>query len=334
MVKPGHRASGRTAATGGWAPYAFVLPLLTVFVAFYLWPAIVTLVSSTFRWSLLNPWSARTPSEWDFVGAENYTSTLTSDEFWSAVVNTAIWLVMFPLLVVALSLAISLGVWHLARVGGVFRSVFILPMTISLAAAGVIWGFMYNPDEKVGAINAVLDRLGISFDVDWGFLELRTGNWLSDPGVLHLGFADIRLVNLSLVVAGVWAFTGFGVITLTAGLTGIPTELVEAAKVDGATTGQTVRKVLLPLLRGPIGVVAVISFIFALRTFDIVYVMTGGGPAQDTTVVALLLWQQTYVFLDTPQAGAAAATAVLMSVVLIVLCFPYLRRIVGTRDAR
>jgi ABC-type sugar transport system permease subunit len=136
------------------------------------------------------------------------------------------------------------------------------------------------------------------------------------------------------VIAGAWAFTGFGVITITAGLTGIPTELVEAAKVDGATTAQTVRKVMLPLLRGPIGVVAVISFIFALRTFDIVYVMTGGGPAQDTTVVALLLWQRTYVFLDSPQAGAAAAMATLMSAALIVVCFPYLRRIVATRESR
>jgi ABC-type sugar transport system permease subunit len=325
--------SSRTAngerAAGGWAPYAFVLPLLVVFAAFYLWPAIVTLVSSMFRWSLLNPWSIAERDEWDFVGLENYTSTLTSDEFWSAVVNTTIWIVLFPLGVVVLSLFISLLVWHLARAGGLFRSVFILPMTISLAAAGVIWGFMYNPDSKVGVINAAFETLGIDFDVDWWILELHTGDWLSNPGVVDLGFAEIRLINVALVIAGVWAFTGFGVITITAGLTGVPTELLEAAKVDGATTWQTIRRVLIPQLRGSIGVVAVISFIFALRTFDIVYVMTEGGPANATTVVALLLWQQTYVFLDSPQAGAAAATAVIMSVVLVVVCFPQLKRMVA-----
>ena len=87
------------------------------------------------------------------------------------------------------------------------------------------------------------------------------------------------------------------------------------------------------MLRGPIGVVAVISFIFALRTFDIVYVMTEGGPAQDTTALALLLWQRTYVFLDSPQAGAAVAMAVIMSATLIVVCFPYLRRMLGRDGA-
>jgi ABC-type sugar transport system permease subunit len=319
----------RERAAGSWTPYAFVLPLLVVFAGFYLWPAIVTLVSSLFRWSLLNPWSVTQRDEWIFVGLENYTSTLTSDEFWSAVVNTTIWIVLFPLGVVVLSLFISLFVWHLARAGGLFRSVFILPMTISLAAAGVIWGFMYNPDSEVGVINAVLETLGIDFDVDVWILELHAGDWLSNPGMIDLGFAEIRLINVALVIAGVWAFTGFGVITITAGLTGVPTELIEAAKVDGATTWQTMRRVLIPQLRAPIGVVAVISFIFALRTFDIVYVMTEGGPANSTTVVALLLWQQTYVFLDSPQAGAAAATAVIMSAVLVVVCFPQLKRMLA-----
>jgi ABC-type sugar transport system permease subunit len=329
MTSSSTASRGRERRAGGWAPYAFVLPLLAVFAAFYLWPVVVTLVSSLFRWSLLNPWSVTEPDEWDFVGIENYTSTLTSDEFWSAVVNTMIWIVLFPLGVVVLSLFISLLVWHLARAGGLFRSVFILPMTISLAAAGVIWGFMYNPDSKVGVINAVLETLGIDVDVDWWILELHTGDWLSNPGVIDLGFAEIRLINVALVIAGVWAFTGFGVITITAGLAGVPTELIEAAKVDGATTWQTVRRVLIPQLRGPMGIVTVISFIFALRTFDIVYVMTEGGPANSTTVVALLLWQQTYVFLDSPQAGAAAATAVIMSAVVVAVCFPQLKRLLA-----
>ena len=188
---------------------ARLLPLLAVLCAFYLWPAITTLLSSLFRWGLLNPWSLRSPSDWVFVGVENYTSTLTSDEFWSAAVNTGIWLVAFPLLVVRLSVLIAVLAWHLTRAGGLFRSVFILPMMISLAAAGVIWGFMYNPDEQVGVLNAVLANLGIDFNLDWGFLTLNSGDWLSNPGVLDLGFVEIRLVNLSLVFAGMWAFTGF-----------------------------------------------------------------------------------------------------------------------------
>ncbi len=123
-----------------------------------------------------------------------------------------------------------------------------------------------------------------------------------------------------------WAFTGFGVITFTAGLTSLPNDLVESARIDGAGPLQTVRHVILPSLRGPLIVVLVQMVIFALRTFDIVYVMTGGGPAEDTMVLALLLWLQGFLFLDTPQAGEAAAIAVLLSLAMIVGAYPYLRR--------
>ena len=260
-------------------------------------------------------------------------STLTDASFWNAVLNTAIWLVVFPLLVVVFSLLVSILVWHTSRAGTVFRTVFILPMTISLAAAGVIWTFVYNVDPQVGVLNAVLDRLGI-LGADWrlGPLELHPGEWLANPGVLHLGFADIRLTNLVLIVPAFWAFTGFGVITLTAGLTAVPYELVEAAKVDGANAWQAARHILVPALRRPLVVVGVVSVIFALRTFDIVYVMTGGGPAQDTMVLALLLWQQAFAFLDTPQGGQATAIAVLMSVVLIAGSYPYLRQLIAGRS--
>jgi ABC-type sugar transport system permease subunit len=194
-------------------------------------------------------------------------------------------------------------------------------MTISLTAAGVIWSFVYNPDPGIGVLNASLGAVGLGGD----------HQWLSDLGLLDLGPVEIRFVNLSLVVAAFWAFAGFGVITFTAGLTGISQELVEAAKVDGARAHQIVRHVLLPALRGPIVIVAVISVIFALRVFDIVFVMTGGGPVQDTEVLALLLWQQAFAFLDTPAAGLATAIAVLLSLALVIGGYPYLRGLVAER---
>jgi ABC-type sugar transport system permease subunit len=315
-----------------YAPYLFVAPLLAIFTGFYLWPALQTVLSSFFRWGLLNPWSVREPDDWDFVGVGNYADTLADDSFWNAVVNTVVWLVVFPLLVAVFALVVSILIWYVGRGSVVFRTVFILPMTISLAAAGVIWSFVYNPDPDVGVLNAVAQKLGLlGADWDLGPLELHIGSWLSDPGVLHLGFADIRLANLALIVPAFWAFTGFGVITLTAGLTSVPQELVEAARVDGARAWQVARYVLVPALRRPLIVVVVVSVIFALRTFDIVYVMTGGGPAQDTMVLALLLWQQAFAFLDTPQAGLATAIAVLMSAVLVAVSYRYLRELLAGR---
>ena len=331
-ARPAARRRARS-RSGRLAPYVFVAPLLAVFAVFYLWPALVTVLSSFFRWGLLRPWSPVEPDRWRFVGLDNYTTTLTDPSFWNAVLNTAIWLVVFPLLVVAFSLLVSILIWYTTRGGTVLRTVFILPMTISLAAAGVIWSFVYNADPQIGVLNAVLDRLGI-LGADWrlGPLELHPGAWLSNPGVLHLGFADLRLTNLALIVPAFWAFTGFGVITITAGLTAVPDELVEAAKVDGANAWQTARRILVPSLRRPLVVVGVVSVIFALRTFDIVYVMTGGGPAQDTMVLALLLWQQAFAFLDTPQGGQATAIAVLMSAVLVAGSWPYLRQLLAGRS--
>lgn len=310
--------------------YAFVGPLLVVFSLFYLWPALNTLIGSFFRWGLLRPWDLFNPSEWDFVGLQNYIDILASGRFWNAVVNTLVWLVVFPLLVTGVSLLVSVLIWEAPRAKGLFRTAFILPMTISLAAAGVIWTFVYDPD--FGVLTRFVEWSGLDFAVDWGPVEFRTSDWLSDPGVIDLGFARIRMINLSLIMAGFWAFTGFGVITFTAGLTAVPDELMEAARVDGATTTQTIRHILIPLLRGPTLIVATISVIFALRTFDVVWVITQGGPAQDSEVLAVLLWKQAFVFLDSPQAGLATAVAIIMSAVLVAGAWPYLRDL--TREGR
>ena len=306
-------------------PYAFVLPLLVIFAGFYLWPAFVTVLSSLFRWGLLRPWSITSPGDWDFVGLQNYIDTLTSGRFWNSVVNTGIWLVVFPLLVTGVSLLVSVAVWYLPRGSGAFRAVFIMPMVISLTAAGVIWTFVYNPD--FGVLPAMIEFLRLDFAVDWGPIRLRTAGWLSDPGQIDLGLFRIRLINLSLVVAGFWAFTGFGVITFTAGLSNLSQDLVDAAKVDGARVHHLLRYVLIPALRAPMIVVGTVSVIFALRTFDIVWVITQGGPAQDSEVLAVTLWKQAFVFLDSPQAGLATALAVIMSAVLVVGAYPYLRKL-------
>jgi raffinose/stachyose/melibiose transport system permease protein len=311
--------------------YLFTAPLVVIFLGFYLWPAVSTTISSLFRWGMLNPWRPTNPYAWQYVGLDNYRATLTSGDFWNAALNTAVWIVVFPVLVLAISLVVSLLLWNVGRGAGLIRTIFILPMTISLAAAGVIWGFIYNPDPDKGVLNAALRTVGLEdASLDWGWLQLHAGRWLSDPGVLHLGSVDIRLTNVFVIIPAVWAFTGFGVITFTAGLTSVPAELTDAARVDGAGTLQTVRHVVIPQLRPSMIVVAVVSVIFALRTFDIVFVTTGGGPANDTQVLALLLWQQAFTFLDTPLGGVAAAVAVLMSVALVAVALPHLRSMVRT----
>lgn len=323
--------AGRTVTAGNeragkrlGVAYLFVLPALLVFALFYLWPAINTIVSSFFTWGILSPWQLADPSTWRFAGLGNYTDVLTDGRFWNAALNTAIWLVLFPIIATLLSLVLALLVWEVGHAARAFRTVFVLPMTVSLTAAGVLWVLVFNPD--FGVLPALLGIVGLDGAVlDAGPLHLRLADWLSNPGTLDLGFATINLVNLSAIMPAVWALTGFGVISFTAGLTSISPELIEAGRVEGANRFQVARHIVVPQLRGAMIIVAVVFVIYALRTFDVVWVTTQGGPGTDSEVVAILLWREALAFFDSPSAGQATAIAVLLSVAMIVGAYPYLR---------
>ncbi|MGH2380563.1 MAG: carbohydrate ABC transporter permease [Candidatus Limnocylindria bacterium] len=323
------RGTARTQEGGGVA-YLFVLPAVLVFALFYLWPALNTVLSSLFTWSILAPWQLADPENWRFTGLGNYVDVLTDGRFWNAALNTAVWLVLFPILATFLSLALAIGIWELGRAARAFRTVFVLPMTVSLTAAGVLWVLVFNPD--FGVLPAALGAVGLEGAmIDIGPLHLRFSDWLSNPGTLELGFATINLVNLSAIMPAVWALTGFGVISFTAGLTALSPELVEAARVEGANRFQVARYVVVPQLRPAMVIVAVVFVIYALRTFDVVWVTTQGGPGTDSEVVAILLWREALAFFDSPSAGQATAIAVLLSAVMVIGAYPYLRSLL--RDA-
>jgi len=317
------RGEGR-ARPGGTIAYLFVLPAALVFALFYLWPALNTVLSSFFTWSILAPWQLADPATWQFAGLGNYVEVLTDGRFWNAAFNTAIWLVLFPIIATVLSLAIAIGIWEISRGARALRTVFVLPMTVSLTAAGVLWVLVFNPD--FGVLPAALGVFGLDgANIDIGPLHLRLSEWLSNPGTLELGVATVNLVNLSAIMPAVWALTGFGVISFTAGLTAISPELIEAARLDGANRFQIARHVVVPQLRGAMVIVAVVFVIYALRTFDVVWVTTQGGPGTDSEVVAILLWREALAFFDSPSAGQATAIAVLLSAVMVIGAYPYLR---------
>lgn len=315
--RDGTRGQGRVA-------YLFVLPAALVFALFYLWPALNTILSSLFTWGILSPWQLADAATWRFAGLGNYAAVLTNPRFWNAALNTAVWLVLFPLIATVLSLVLAIGAWEIGRGGRAFRTIFVLPMTVSLTAAGVLWVLVFNPD--FGVLPQALGVIGLDgANIDLGPLHLHLGDWLSNPGTLDLGFATISLVNLSAIMPAVWALTGFGVISFTAGLTAISPELIEAARVEGANRLQVARHVVVPQLRPAMVIVAVVFVIYALRTFDVVWVTTQGGPGTASEVVAILLWREALAFFDTPSAGQATAIAVLLSAAMVIGAYPYLR---------
>jgi ABC-type sugar transport system permease subunit len=297
---------------------------LVVFTLFYLYPALNTLLSSLFRWGVLSPWQPFAPETWQFVGLDNYVLVLRDGRFWNAVLNTVVWLIIFPFASTFFSLLVAVLIWQV-RVGQrLFRSIFVMSLTVSLTAAGVLWALVYNPD--FGVLTALTRALGLQdVELQLGPLELRLADWLSDLGTLQLSFAELSLVNLAVIAPAFWALTGFGVISFTAGLSSLDQQQVEAAQVEGANGRQVLRYVVIPSLRGAIVIVGIVFVIYALRTFDVVWVTTRGGPGTDTEVVAVLLWRKALEFFDSPSGGQATAIAFLLTAVLVIGAYPYLR---------
>jgi alpha-glucoside transport system permease protein len=239
-----------------------------------------------------------------FVGLKNYDRLFSDLTFLNtakfppkgALINSLQWMVFAVPAVTLIGLVVAL-VADRSRFQTLIRGVFFLPMVISGTVIGNIWLFVFAPTPNVGLLNAMTGG---------------AQSWLGDP----------KTVNYALMVAWIWGSTGVSVVIIAAALKGIPVEIVEAARVDGATGWRLFWHVTLPSIRAPMSFLLVTQLVQVLKVFDVVYVMTGGGPAGLSRTLALLFYEQTFVSLN-PQYGAAIV--VIMSVV-IVLVFSITRR--------
>ena len=281
-----------------WVPWLWLSPAILLIAVFLLYPSL-----DTVRRSFLDARSN------DFVGLDNYRfivenpQPLVGDTH-SALLNNALWLVLFTLITVPAGLLIAVLAARV-RYESITKSAIFIPMAISFVAAAVIWRFMYEFNPEVGTVNAVTTEFGAE---STAWLQNRDAPWVfaTDAGSDSLP-RPLQLNNLSLIVVGVWMWTGFAVVVLSAGIKGISSEILEAARVDGATEWQTFRRIMLPVLSPTIAVVATTLVIQALKKFDLVWVMTGGRF--DTDVVATLFFKEAFVIRDF---GVGAALAVVL----------------------
>ncbi|MEX0786240.1 MAG: sugar ABC transporter permease [Dehalococcoidia bacterium] len=317
-----------------WTPWLWLAPALLLLAVFLVYPVINTIFTS-----FLDKQSgggmidfAKDPSL--FVGFDNYQFILDNPQplvidTHAAILNTALWMVVFPSVTVGLGLIIAV-LTSRVRYEAVAKAAIFIPMAISFVAAAVIWRFMYEFNTDIGTVNALttgagdfLDgRLGISSElVDptaWLQNKDAPQTWLTSAGPDQLpGVLDtLRVNNFSLIAVGVWMWTGFAMVVLSAGLKGISTELLEAARVDGATEWQIFWRIIVPVLRPVIIVVATTLVINALKLFDLVFVITGGSF--DTDVIATLFFSVSFDFRNFGL-GAALAVVLLIGVVPITL---------------
>jgi multiple sugar transport system permease protein len=267
-------STGRRARAGR----LFVAPNLLAVAVFMLFPLGFSLYMSVQQWDLFTP-----PK---FVGWANFRDLFTADPlFLIAVRNTVVFTLGTLIPTLLISLAVS-GVLNRKLKGiGVFRTVVFLPLAVSSVVVAVVWQFVFNTDN--GLLNIMLGWIGI------GPIP-----WLVDP--------NWAMVSLCLV--GVWKSVPFATVILLAAMQGVPENLHEAARIDGAGEVRRFVSITVPMIRGALTFVVVISIINAFQAFDLVYVLTGsnGGPETGTYVLGIMLFQRAFAFLDFGYASALA----------------------------
>ncbi|MGY4099616.1 carbohydrate ABC transporter permease [Nocardia sp. R16R-3T] len=276
------------------AGWVFVTPNLAAVMVFLLFPLGLSLYLSLHSWDLFSP-----PR---FIGIANYRRLFTSDPlFLIALRNSAVFTVstLVPTVMIGLAVAAVLN-RKLAGIG-IFRTIAFLPLVASTVAMAVVWRFIFTTDD--GLLNIMLGWVGID-----------PVPWLTDP--------DWALVSLSIVT--IWKSVPFATVILLAAMQGVPETLYEAARIDGAGALRRFWSVTLPLIRGAVSFVFVITIINSVQAFDQAYALTGGngGPETGTYLLGIMLFQNAFGFYEV---GYAAALAWVIFAILLVLTLLQLR---------
>jgi len=278
-------------------PWLFIAPALLLVTFFLVYPSIHTTVLSFFG----RPYSARAEG---FVGLQNYEHFFTDKNMLTAFRNNALWVVILTTFTVSFGLIFAV-LLDRVRYEKVIKSIIFIPMAISMVGASVIWKFVYafRPAgaEQVGLLNAIVTAFG-GKPIGW----LIERPWIN---------------NLCLILVGIWIWTGFCMVILSAAYKSIPKELLEAARIDGATEWQVFWRVILPLLKPTVAVVTTTMVVFVLKIFDIVYVMTNGNFS--TEVVANRMYKEMFSFF---RYGRASAIAVILLLLIIPVMLFNIRR--------
>lgn len=275
--------------------YLLLAPAVLVYLLFALYPMIDVIRQSFSSWNGLD-------AESRFVGLGNYRSVLTEDPvFWGALWNTIAWTLASVTLPNLLAFGLALGLNQNVPARAPLRIAFYLPVIIASIAVATIWRWMYDP--FFGLFNGLLTSWGMA-----GWIQ----DWLGDR----------RVALWSVFVAHLWSSVGFSMVLFLAGLQGVSQTLVEAARIDGAGRTKVFRHVTLPALGPTIAIVLVLSLINSLKAFDIVYGMTGGGPAQSTQMLAMWAYTQA---MQLGFFGRGAAISVILLLITLVIVIPYLR---------
>jgi ABC-type sugar transport system permease subunit len=274
-----------------WSDYLYVVPALLAVGLFLLLPILFVIFTSLTEWDLLHPMK--------FVGLANYARLFADPVLLLSTRNTLIWVLMvllFPM-IFGLLLAVFLrNIWFSQQ----FKSTFYIPLAMSGAGTGIIWRWIFS---RTGLVNTVFLALGL---ID------QPQSWL-------LGTPQN---TLCMVAAATWQITGINMVLFLMGLQNVPTEVLEAAKIDGASEWRVFTRIILPLLRPITTVIVVMNIIGSFKVFDIIWIMTAGGPARSSETLAVSMYKESFGLFHM---GYGAAIAFVLSLIVFLIGVFYLR---------
>lgn len=275
-------------------PLYLMIPALIIFTIFYIGSIVGGFIFSFTNWNIYNF------SNPQFVGLENFKDLFTSTSFMPALWNVVIFAIITTIVKVSLGLLIAILLNNKFKGRNFFRAVSFLPCTIGTLVIGYVFSFILQPET--GVLNIILRGIG---------LESLAMNWLGDPNIALYSVAGVES----------WIWIGFNVAIILAGLQSIPSELYEAARIDGATRFQKFKEITLPLLRPTINTTITLCVIGGFNVFDIIMSMTNGGPNGATQVISKL----SYDAMRTGTMGYASAINVVQLLLILLVITPLLK---------
>jgi ABC-type sugar transport system permease subunit len=272
----------------------FVVPALLIYLVFMIYPFLNTIYLSFTNWNGIAP-----DKEW--VGLSNYVRIFQEGGALQAFINNIVWVLIGTIAPVVLGLFEALLVWSGARASLLFRTLFFLPFVLPLVVVGIVWQWIYHP--LFGILNKVLDGAG---------LDGLSRGWLADP----------HTALYAVLIAAIWGATGFCFLILHAALQNVDISTVEASMIDGANWFQRARNVIIPQIAPQLTMVTAVTLIGGFAVFDIVFVMTGGGPGNASEVLATYTYKTAF---QQNQAGYGSALAMLITLLSLVSAVVFVR---------
>ncbi len=284
------------------AALLFLAPAAILMIVFLVYPTIYTIALAFNR--------GRQGQFTQWVGLDNFKTLFTQDPNFidlshfpptGAIWNNVLWMIFYTGFVLIIGLIVA-TLASRVRYESIIKAIVFLPMAIAATALAVIWKFVYSPDSQTGLLNALL-----------GVVHAGPISWLGDPG----------FVNAALIAVGIWGSVGFATVILSAALKGIPAEILESARTEGATERQIFFRIILPMVSLPMSVLAVTLLVNVVKLFDLIYVLTNGGPGTSSRVIAFTFYQEGF---NAGLFGKSAAVAVVMLLILIPVMIFNIRR--------